>query len=50
MKENNQKITCSWCGHNTKIIWVHGHGQCAICKTNIDECCRGETSQKSDTQ
>ena len=35
-------IICSWCGQPTQIIWVHGHGQCSSCGTNIDECCRGE--------
>lgn len=24
------------------MLWVHGHGQCAICGMTIDECCRGE--------
>ena len=33
---------CSWCGQPAQIIWVHGHGQCSLCGTNIDECCRGE--------
>ncbi len=39
----NQEITCPWCCRITNIIWVHGHGQCAFCGINIDECCRGET-------
>lgn len=38
----NSLIICQWCGQPTSIIWVHGHGQCAICRINIDECCRGE--------
>lgn len=44
MDKNNQqnKIICYWCGVPTQIIWVHGHGQCAHCGINIDECCRGE--------
>jgi hypothetical protein len=21
---------------------VHGHGQCSVCHTIVDECCRGE--------
>jgi|GEM_PF-3453512 len=33
---------CPYCGQITTLIWVHGHGQCAHCSTNIDECCRGE--------
>ncbi|OGU36016.1 MAG: hypothetical protein A2068_00175 [Ignavibacteria bacterium GWB2_35_6b] len=36
-------IICNWCGVQTKIIWVHGHGQCANCGINIEECCKGET-------
>jgi hypothetical protein len=35
-------VKCCYCGHEDKLTWVHGHGQCANCKTNIDECCRGE--------
>lgn len=47
-EKHNQKMNpsgdliCPWCGQITRIIWVHGHGQCALCHTNIDECCRGE--------
>ena len=39
---NNRLIICLWCGQPAQIIWVHGHGQCSSCGTNIDECCRGE--------
>ena len=38
----SELIRCIWCGSVTQLIWIHGHGQCAICGTNIDECCRGE--------
>ena len=41
--KNNSKSICNWCGQPTDIVWVHGHGQCRYCGTNIDECCRGET-------
>jgi hypothetical protein len=44
MKDNDKETHCTWCGQRTHIIWVHGHGQCARCGTNIDECCRGETN------
>ena len=37
------QVRCLWCGQLTTIVWVHGHGQCARCGTNVDECCRGET-------
>lgn len=26
-------------------VLVHGHYQCQICKSNIDDCCSGEISQ-----
>lgn len=35
---------CPYCGFTGKLVWVHGHGQCSRCKTNIDECCRGEAT------
>ncbi len=35
-------IFCPYCGQLSKIVWVHGHGQCSVCKTTVDECCRGE--------
>ncbi len=35
-------IVCQWCGQPAQIFWFHGHGQCSVCGTNIDECCRGE--------
>lgn len=34
---------CPRCGAPESIIEVHGHGQCAMCKSNIDDCCQGET-------
>lgn len=37
-------IICPFCGVPAKIIWVHGHGQCAYCGNVVDECCRGETN------
>lgn len=33
---------CPYCSRPTRIVWVHGHGQCEHCTINIDECCRGE--------
>lgn len=42
MEIDKDIILCPYCGQISKIVWVHGHGQCAICKTTIDECCRGE--------
>lgn len=31
---------CPACGTLAPIVWVHGHGQCAACKTNIAPCCQ----------
>ncbi len=38
-------VICPYCGMPTKIVWIHGHGQCTYCKNVIDECCRGENQQ-----
>jgi hypothetical protein len=37
---------CQVCGQEAPIIWVHGHGQCSKCKTNIRPCCDGETETR----
>ena len=37
---------CPACNRATEIVWVHGHGQCSFCKTNIDPCCSGETAER----
>ena len=42
---NRQIQICSACHKATEIVWVHGHGQCSFCKTNIDPCCSGETAE-----
>ena len=43
----NLKIRiCLVCNRTTEIVWVHGHGQCSFCKTNIDPCCSGETAER----
>lgn len=33
---------CLYCGQLAELVWVHGHGQCAACGINVEECCRGE--------
>jgi hypothetical protein len=38
-------VICPFCGVPTKVIWVHGHGQCAVCKNVIEVCCSGEMQQ-----
>ncbi|HJV22761.1 MAG TPA: hypothetical protein VJ570_08690 [Holophagaceae bacterium] len=42
MGESDRERRCMWCGNAAPLVWVHGHGQCAACGTNADECCRGE--------
>ena len=32
---------CPACGRPENIVWVHGHGQCAHCHTNVMPCCDG---------
>lgn len=34
---------CDYCGQAAPLIWVHGHGQCAACGINVQECCQGES-------
>ena len=36
---------CPACGWPAATIWVHGHGQCAHCGTNVEPCCAGEQAQ-----
>ena len=42
MTNSNQDARCIFCGQPEQIIWVHGHGQCAHCKTNAFPCCDGD--------
>ena len=43
----NPKIQiCPACNRATEIVWIHSHGQCSFCKTNIDQCCSGETVER----
>lgn len=42
MEVHPEIILCPFCGMPTEIVWVHGHGQCMVCKMVMDECCRGE--------
>lgn len=32
---------CPACGHVLQLVWVHGHGQCRTCHTNVEPCCSG---------
>ena len=36
---------CPRCQHELNTIVVHGHEQCIICKSNIFECCSGDTCE-----
>ena len=45
MNDDYIKI-CNWCGQPSDVIWVHGHGQCSVCKIVIDECCKGEEARQ----
>jgi hypothetical protein len=38
---------CTYCGATSPLVWVHGHGQCANCGINVEECCQGESCQKT---
>ena len=32
---------CPHCGRASRVVRVHGHGQCSFCHTNVDPCCSG---------
>ncbi|MFM2130240.1 MAG: hypothetical protein RL477_1786 [Pseudomonadota bacterium] len=32
---------CPRCGARAGMVWVHGHGQCAACGSNVHDCCQG---------
>ena len=36
------QTTCLFCGNTVQLIYVHGHYQCAACKTNALPCCDGD--------
>ena len=33
---------CPYCGQSSQTVFVHGHEQCVVCKTNVEPCCQGE--------
>ena len=33
---------CPYCGQSSQTVFVHGHEQCVVCKTNVEPCCSGE--------
>ena len=32
---------CPYCGQSSQTVFVHGHEQCVVCKTNVEPCCSG---------
>jgi hypothetical protein len=40
---NAHKQRCPRCQSPLNTVVVHGHEQCAVCKSNIFECCSGDT-------
>jgi|MDSV01.3.fsa_nt_gb hypothetical protein len=43
---NKQMTICPRCGQETSMIPVHGHYQCVICMSIVDDCCNGLTCQQ----
>ncbi|WP_165783636.1 hypothetical protein [Leptospira adleri] len=39
------KKECPVCHMSSEVVYVHGHGQCSLCKTNIEPCCSGDCSE-----
>ena len=40
-KHSKGKV-CPYCGQSSQTIFVHGHEQCVVCKTNVEPCCQGQ--------
>lgn len=38
---------CPYCARTTRLIYVHGHGQCEICKINLEPCCQGRNTTEA---
>ena len=45
MERKENKNQCPRCMSLTSFILVHGHYQCLICKSVVDDCCQGETCE-----
>ena len=43
-KDSKETTFCPWCQRSSVVVYVHGHGQCSLCKTNIEPCCQGTPS------
>ena len=46
----SEERVCGFCGNQTTVNWVHGHGECSICHSNIAECCSGECVQEVEVE
>ncbi len=33
---------CLFCSNSIQLVFVHGHYQCPVCKTNALPCCDGD--------
>ena len=42
---NAHKQRCPRCQSPLNTVVVHGHEQCVVCKSNIFECCSGDTCE-----
>ena len=40
-------IDCPWCGKITRLIEIHSHLGCPVCKRPIYDCCDGDTAENS---
>ena len=40
-----QEKVCPYCGQSSQTVFVHGHEQCVVCKTNVEPCCQGEVQE-----
>ena len=41
-KKQSKGNICPYCGQSSQTVFVHGHEQCVVCKTNIEPCCSGQ--------
>ena len=39
--QSKEKV-CPYCGQSSQTVFVHGHEQCVVCKTNVEPCCSGQ--------
>ena len=44
------QIECPWCGKITRLIEIHAHLGCPVCKRPVYDCCDGETAENNPHQ